>query len=94
MRDAERVESAFRRRGKIPPRNKTGDRRRTSKSNGPVPMEIGIVTLKKQSPAERVMCRKEGPYFRCREKGTWPTSSQKPLGTEPHYGSSYSYPHQ
>ena len=79
MRDAERVES-FRRSGRIPPRNITGDRLKPSKSNEPVPMEIGNVTLKKLCPAERDMCRKEGRCFRCREKGHMANKCPKARG--------------
>ena len=32
-------------------------------------MEIANVTLKKLTPAEGDMCRKEGRFFRCRGKG-------------------------
>ena len=83
MRDAEPVESTFRRIGKVPVRNITGDKLRAPRTNGLVPMDIGNVTLKKLSPAERDMCRKEGRCFRCREKNTWPTSAQKAVGTQP-----------
>ena len=80
MRDAERVESAFRRSGKVPVRNITGDKPRASRPNGPVPMDIGNVTLKKLSPAERDMCRKEGRCFRCREKGHMANKCPKARG--------------
>ena len=94
MRDAERVESAFDRSGKVPVRNITGDKPRASKLNVPVPMDIGDITLKKLTPAERDMCRKEGRFFRCREKEHKASSAQKPVGTEPCYGSSCICIHQ
>ena len=69
MKDAERVESAHRRFGKASPKIGSNDKVKHQRSNGPVPMEIGNVQLKKLSAAERDMCRKEGTCFRCREKG-------------------------
>ena len=53
MRDEERVESAFRRSGKAPVRNETGDKTSSYRPNDPVPMGIGNLTLKKLSAAER-----------------------------------------
>lgn len=71
MRDAERVESAHKRlgprgTGKPPfvPRNPG-----SGKLDGPTPMDIGNLQIKKLTPAERDLCRKEGRCFRCREKG-------------------------
>ena len=74
MKDAERVESAHRR------LNKTSSSARVNFSNqtGPVPMEIGNITLKKLTAAEREQCRKEGRCFRCRQKGH--TSRNCPKG--------------
>ena len=74
MRDAERVESAHKRLGK-PPRNEPRTPRNTQV---PTPMDIGTVTLKKLTPAERKQCIKEGRCFRCREKGHM--SSKCPKG--------------
>ena len=69
MYDTERVEASFRRSGKVPVRNITGGKPRAYKSNGPVTMDMGNVTLKKLFPAECDMCRKKGCCFRCRENG-------------------------
>lgn len=80
MRDTERVESAFRRSGKVPVKNITGDKLRASRLNCRGPMDIGNFTLKKMSPAEREMCRKEGRSFRCHEKGHMANKCQKARG--------------
>ena len=69
MRDAERVEAAFRRSGRTTIRNVSGDRPRPSRPIELVPMELGSLKLKKLSSAERDMCRKQGRCFRCRGKG-------------------------
>ena len=69
MRDAERVEMAHRRFGRVAPKFGISEKSGPSKSSEPVPMDIGSVQLKKLSSAERDMCRKEGRCFRCREKG-------------------------
>ena len=66
MRDAERVESAHRRLGTKP---KSETPVPTKSDKGPTPMDIGTVTLKKLTTAERAQCRKEGRCFRCRQKG-------------------------
>ena len=58
MRDAERVESAFRRSGKAPDRISQTDRLKNTKSVESLPIEIWKVTLKKLSVAERDVCRK------------------------------------
>ena len=70
MRDAERVESAHKRIGK-PAGNRRNDKGDTiiRKTDGPVPMELGNFELKKLTPAERELCRKEGRCYRCRQKG-------------------------
>ena len=67
MHDAERVESAH---------HRVGDQSRARKSasilcssDGPTPMEVGNLRIKKLTPAERQICMKEGKCFRCREKG-------------------------
>ena len=79
MRDAERVESAHKRLNKNPrtdqpPRNKQGQ------DQGPTPMDIGNLQLKKLSPAERDQCRKEGRCFRCRQKGHMASKCPKGQG--------------
>ena len=69
MRDAERVEAAQRR---IQPRRSGVSFRpqKPSQNNqGPVPMDIGNINLRKLTPAEKDQCRKEGRCFRCRQKG-------------------------
>ena len=82
MRDAERVESAHRRlgpksngRSPIPQRNQGN-----GKHDGPTPMDIGNVQIKKLTPAERDLCRKEGRCFRCREKGHMASKCPKGRG--------------
>ena len=74
MRDAERVEAAHKR---IKPRPTTPPIR---KDTGPTPMDIGNVTLKKLTPAERDQCKKEGKCFRCREKGHMANKCPKARG--------------
>ena len=70
MRDAERVESAHKRYARPSPRPSASTTfTAPSRTSEPVPMDIGNVSLKKLTPAEREMCRKEGRCFRCREKG-------------------------
>ena len=77
MRDAERVESAYRRAG-----TSSGTRSTTIKpaNGGPVPMDIGNIGiksavqnanahLKKLDKDERDRCMREGLCLRCREKG-------------------------
>lgn len=66
MRDAERVESAHRR---FKHKKPTETPKPTSQPLSPTPMDIGNITLKKLTPAEREQCRKEGRCFRCRQKG-------------------------
>ena len=63
MRDAERVEAAHRRLGTS---NKSLSK---PKNDGPAPMEIGNIQLKKLTQEERDRCMKEGRCLRCREKG-------------------------
>lgn len=84
MRDAERVESAFRRSG--PPSSsrhtdaKPSNGSGSSAHGGPVAMEIGNVGLrfptqganvgvKKLDKEERERCMREGLCLRCRQKG-------------------------
>lgn len=69
MKDAERVEMAHRRLGKNSTRFIPSEKPRTPRPIDPIPMDIGNITLKKLSQAERDKCRKEGRCFRCREKG-------------------------
>lgn len=70
MRDAERVESAHRR---LTPRAgrpaTTLVNSGNGRNDGPTPMDIGTLQIKKLTPVERDQCRKEGRCFRCREKG-------------------------
>ena len=94
MKEAERVESAFRRSGKIPARDITGEKLNPSKSNWPLPMEIGNAILKKYSRPNGICVEKRGVVSAVVRKGTWTISSKKPVGIEPHYGSSYSSLHQ
>ena len=76
MRDAERVESAHRRVGN-PMKSRRNDGLSIN-SDGPTPMEIGNLRIKKLTPAERQVCMKEGRCFRCREKGH--TANKCPKG--------------
>ena len=76
MRDAERVESAHRRVGDPSRARKPGSTLRSS--DGPTPMEIGNLQIKKLTPAERRICMREGRCFRCREKGH--TANKCPKG--------------
>ena len=88
MRDAERVESAYSRSDSFrrTPTRTSGGTNRTQKMStsvqGPVPMEIGNVQvkksnitnianfeLKKLSKEERDRCMREGLCLRCRQKG-------------------------
>lgn len=71
MRDAERVESAYRRvqvQRYSTPRTMTFGSSEP-KSQLPVPMEIGNVELQKLSKEERDKCMREGLCLRCRQKG-------------------------
>lgn len=81
MRDAERVEAAYRRSG-LPQVGSRSTVRSNGSSggNGPVPMEIGNIgmrqsnynqgnSLQKLSKEERERCMKEGLCLRCRQKG-------------------------
>ena len=68
MRDAKRVESAHKRLG-APPRKPGTQNPKPPQADTPVPMDIGNITLKKLTPAEREQCKKEGKCFRCRMKG-------------------------
>ena len=63
MRDAERVEAAHKRLGT------SSKSVMKPKNEGPTPMEIGNVQLKKLTQEERDRCMKEGRCLRCREKG-------------------------
>ena len=84
MRDAERVESAFKRSGNPPSSRQTntkpGNGSFTSGTSGPEPMDIGNVEIKrsvhganfqlqKLSKEERDRCMREGLCLRCRQKG-------------------------
>lgn len=76
MRDAERIEAAHRR---FPTRRVPNAQRKLSQQEqGPTPMEIDNIKLRKLTPAEREQCRKEGRCFRCRQKGH--TSKNCPKG--------------
>ena len=73
MKDAERVESAYRRGGT----GKQGNRREGNGTGpgprgiaqAPVPMDIGNIRLQKLTAEERERCRREGLCFRCRQRG-------------------------
>ena len=77
MRDAERVESAYRGQGTRPSGAKSGST--SGRNEGPVPMEIGNVgvrkpgnsnmEIKKLDKEERERCMREGLCLRCRQKG-------------------------
>ena len=81
MRDAERIEAAYKRSG--PRQIGPGSSSRSnglSNGNGPVPMEIGNIemrsrdsnsrpVLNKLTKEERDRCMKEGLCLRCRQKG-------------------------
>ena len=81
MRDAERIEAAYKRSGMRQTALGTGSRTSIPSSrSGPVPMEIGNVGMKpkfnysnsplqKLSKEERDRCMKEGLCLRCRQKG-------------------------
>ena len=84
MRDAERVESAFRRTGGSGPARGNGGKPSSggigTGNGGPEPMEIGnvgikpavqngITGLKKLDREERDRCMREGLCLRCRQKG-------------------------
>lgn len=70
MADAERIEAAHRRINKKSLRTSMTSRSSYGSSDsGVTPMELGNIKLKKLTPAERELCRKEGRCFRCREKG-------------------------
>lgn len=77
MRDAERVESAYRRTGGSGPTRGSGTKSGNGGSNtgngGPEPMEIGNVgvksEIKKLDKEERERCMREGLCLRCRQKG-------------------------
>ena len=76
MRDAERIEAAHRR---FPTkRAPLAHRKQTLAEQGPTPMDIDNIKLRKLTPAEREQCRKEGRCFRCRQKGH--TSKNCPKG--------------
>ena len=66
MRDAEGVESAHRCVGDPSGARKTGST--LHRSDGPSPMEIDNLRIKKLTPVERQIRMKEGRCFRCREK--------------------------
>lgn len=66
MKDAERVESAFRRGGQVRSGRQVSG---PGSFQGPVPMDIGNVKLKKLTKEEREHCRKLGLCFRCRQSG-------------------------
>ena len=84
MRDAERIESAYRRSGGSTGGrimgNKSGNGNHRTGTNGPEPMDIGNVGVKpvaqnanvglqKLSKEERERCMREGLCLRCRQKG-------------------------
>lgn len=79
MRDAERVEAAHKRLGKTP-RPSPSPRPSFTQEAVPTPMDIGSVTLKKLTPAERNQCVKEGRCFRCRQKGHMASKCPKGQG--------------
>ena len=74
MKDAERVESAYKRSNtgsKLNKRNGQGNHGNQGNSGrqGPVPMDIGNIKIQKLTPEERERCRKYGLCFRCRQPG-------------------------
>ena len=80
MRDAERVESAYRGQGTQGTRTSGGKSGSgNGRNEGPVPMEIGNIKvkppqnanmeLKKLDKEERERCMREGLCLRCRQKG-------------------------
>ena len=69
MKDAERIESAYKRTGNS---TKAGRSSRNSEASKPIPMEIGNIQNRKPqklTPEERERCIKEGLCLRCRQPG-------------------------
>ena len=82
MRDAERLQSAYRRSSVRPNGGTSKSGESGNRHDGPVPMEIGNVDIKQDKPAqaanfelkklskeERERCMREGLCLRCRQKG-------------------------
>ena len=85
MRDAERVESAYRRSSMRPNGGTSKSGKSGNGQDGPVPMEIGNVDIKPKNPdqpaqaanfelkkltkEERERCMRDGLCLRCRQKG-------------------------
>ena len=71
MRDAERIESAYKR--VVNPGRASKDMKKTDQNKPqPVPMDIGNIEIEKPqklTPEERERCMKEGLCLRCRKPG-------------------------
>jgi hypothetical protein len=69
MRDAERVEAAFRNDTRAYRNFGNNNFGNSSSTPAPVPMELGSMRLGKLTPEERERCFKEGLCLRCRQPG-------------------------
>lgn len=75
MRDEERLEYTYRQ--IIVKKQPNTSRYAAYSPNGPVPIEIGNLKLRKLTPAEREQCKKEIRCLSCHQKGHTSKNSPK-----------------